>query len=214
MKRFFLFLFVIVLISSCKSNQVTAPSIQGMIYNDNNEPVSDVRIHIDNKQVAISDIYGHFTLSHLDYGETYTLSFIKENYESVKIDLSYLNHTQVIYVHMFSAKELLAKAEDKVKQKDYNEALALLERSSNTGGNFLSINYLTSVIYYIKKDHEKALNIAQEILNLGYKDFYVYLLLADIYEYGLNDIEKAQEYLKTALSISYDPVIQKRIINE
>ena len=58
------------------------------------------------------------------------------------------------------------------------------------------------------------LKIANEIIDSGYKDFYVYLLIADIYEYGLDNLQKSKEYLKEALSISYSPEVQERILKD
>lgn len=214
MKKTFLCVFFVLLLCGCKSNQLKQPSLQGMIYNDSNEPVSDVRIYLKDSQIAISDIYGHFSLSTLDYGNSYELVFKKENYESITMSFSYLNPTQVIYVKIYSAKELLATAEKYVNQKKYDEALDILDRATVAEGPFLSINYLKSVIFYLKKDYESALKIANKILDSGYKDFYVYLLIADIYEYGLDNLQKSKEYLKEALSISYSPEVQERILKD
>ena len=70
-RNYILIIFLLVFLAGCKSNRITLPSLQGMIYDGNNEAVSDVEIFIEDKHNATSDIYGHFTLTGLDTSKTY-----------------------------------------------------------------------------------------------------------------------------------------------
>ena len=215
MKKSLFVLFIFLLfITGCKSTKQVLPVVQGMIYDGDNEAVSDVEIYINNRKNAISDIYGHFTLAALDEGKQYELKAKKKGYEEKLFSFSYTNPSQVIYLRMYSSAELINLAETLVEQKKYEDAETYLIRAEQAGGSYLSVNYLRAVIYVLKSDYDTALKYANDILSAGYVDSYIYILIADIYKNGYSDIENEQLYLKKALSLSYDPAIQKRIIKE
>lgn len=207
-------IFCLFFVSGCKTTKTVLPVIQGMIYDGNNESVSDVEIFISNKKTAISDIYGHFTLSALEVGKTYELNAKKKGYEEVSINFSYTNPSQVIYLRMYSASELINLAENMVGQKKYKEAQALLNRAEEADGSYLSINYLRAIMCVLNNDYENALKITNEIVAAGYVDSYIYLLMADIYRDGYSDIENEQVYLEKSLSLSYDPLVKNRLQKE
>ncbi len=214
-KSIYFFSFLLIVLSSCKTTpRYVQPVIQGMIYDGDNEAVSDVEIYFNDKKYAVSDIYGHFTLSSLTMGKSYTLYACKNGYEKLSISFTYTNPSQVIYLRMYSASELTKSAENMVEKKKYRDALSFLERAEASGGSYLSINYLRAVISMLNSDYDNALKIANEILSSGYIDSYVYLLIADIYKNGYSDTEKEQIYLKKSLELSYDPVVQERLNNK
>ena len=213
-KKIIKILVVFLLFVSCKSNKVEIPSVQGMIYNGDNEAVSDVVVYIDDKKNAFSDIYGHFILSDIEIGNTYTIKASKNGYEEIYMSFTYSNPSQVIYFRMFSANELLYSAEEKVEQKEYKKAEEYLKRAETAGGSFLSINYLRAVIKMLIGDYDKALETANKIIEEGYTEPYLYILIADIYKNGFNDINNEQLYLQKFLKLTYDPKIQERLISE
>ncbi len=212
MKRnYILLVFLAAFLSGCKSNRIILPSLQGMIYDGNNEAVSDVEIFIDEKHNATSDIYGHFTLTGLNTSKTYTLRASKNGFEDVNLTFPYSVPSQVIYLRMFSHIELLECAENMVKEKKYVEAEEYLNRAEKAGGSYLSINYLRACIKYLISDFDSSLKIVNDIVNEGYSDSYIYLLLADIYENGFSDTDKTKEFLQKSLDLSYDPFVEKRL---
>lgn len=213
-KSIFVLIVSVFLLSACKTTNHTLPVVQGMIYDGDNEAVSDVEIYINNQKNAISDIYGHFTLSAVDLNEQYDLQAKKKGFEEKEFSFTYTNPSQVIYLRMYSSGELIKLAEDMVEQKKYEDAETYLVRAELAGGSYLRVNYLRAVIRVLKGDYDNALKITNDILAEGYVDSYIYLLLADIYKDGYSDIENEQLYLKKALSLSYDPAIQKRIIKQ
>ncbi len=213
-KSLYILVISLLFITGCKSTKQVLPVVQGMIYDGDNEAVSDVEIYLNNRKNAISDIYGHFTLAGLDEGKQYELKAKKKGYEEKYFSFSYTNPSQVIYLRMYSSRELINLAESMVEQKKYNDAETYLIRAEQAGGSYLSVNYLRAVICVLKSDYDTALKYANDILAAGYVDLYIYILLADIYKNGYSDIENEQLYLKKALNLSYDPAIQKRIIKE
>lgn len=211
MRKIIMISLMLILFYGCSSTKMEMPSVQGMIYDGSNEAVCDVEVLLNGQKQTVSDIYGHFALVGLKIKAEYTLCLKKIGYEDTVLKFSYLNPSQVIYARMYSTAELLALAEKETKDKKYDSALLFLERAEKIGENYLSVNYLKAVVFFLKKDYESSLKIAQEIVENGYIDSYVYVLLADIYEIGMNDQEKANDYLKKALDISFDPNIQKRL---
>ena len=137
-RNYILIIFLLVFLAGCKSNRITLPSLQGMIYDGNNEAVSDVEIFIEDKHNATSDIYGHFTLTGLDTSKTYNLRASKKGFEDVNLTFPYSVPSQVIYLRMYSHTELLVCAENMVKDKKYVEAENYLKRAELAGGSYLS----------------------------------------------------------------------------
>ena len=55
-----------------------------------------------------------------------------------------------------------------------------------------------------------------ELDKLGYKEAYIYIFLADIYQYNLDNKEAAKENLEKYLKLKNNPEAEKRlnVINE
>ena len=70
---------------------------------------------------------------------------------------------------------------------------------------------MRACVKFLKADYDTALTILNSIVDAGYIEAYVYLLLADIYETGFSDYEKSKAYLQKSLELSYDPVVEKRL---
>lgn len=195
----------------CASLKSEKPVIQGMIYNNENEAVSDVSIMLNGEEVAVSDIYGHFSLDKLLINDEYELTARKKNYEDSTVSFRLLNPSQLIYLRMYSSGELLTLAEQETAKKEYHNAENYLLRAEKAGGSFLSINYLRAIIFFQKGEYSEALDVAESLITQGYSEYYVYLLAADIYEKGFHDMEHTEIYLQKALDLSYDPEVQKRL---
>lgn len=213
-KSIYVFIICLFFLTACQTTKQKLPVVQGMIYDGGNEAVSDVEIFIDSQKIAISDIYGHFSLFDMELNKQYELIAKKKGYEEKNFSFTYTNPSQVIYLRMYSAGELIKLSEDMVEQKKYEDAETYLVRAELAGGSYLSVNYLRAVIRVLKADYDNALKITNDILAAGYVNSYIYILLADIYKDGYSDIDNEQLNLKKALNLSYDPAIQKRIISE
>lgn len=210
---FFICYFTTAILCCCKTSKFDNPTLYGMIYDNENEPVSDVSVFIDNKEKAISDIYGHFQLNDIKLNKSYTLKASKKGYDDTYLEFSFTNISQVAYIRMLSSSELLLEVEKKISEKEYHDALNLLTRAEKIDGLSLSIMYLKSVIYYLSADYEKALSTVELMLQKNYNEAYVYLLLADIHQFGFNDIATAKKYLQLFLNKSYNPDVQQRLSN-
>lgn len=207
-KSLFIFLCLLIFIS-CKSMNVEKSSFNGMIYDGNNEPINGASVEVNGQKSTVSDMSGRFYLENLKINENYELTVSKKDFETIKMNFDFQNVTQIAYVSMLSASQLLEKAEVSLEEGNYDSAEDFIHRAEICSKETLSSRYLHAVISYKKGDVDKALNILNQ-LTTTYNDSYIYLFMADIFEYSLNDNESAKKYLKMYLDKSYDMETEKR----
>ena len=187
------------------------PPLNGMIYDKDNRPVTDTTINVDGIFKASSDVYGRFSLPGLKKYESHSVQITKKGFEPADIDLVYTDPTQVIYIQMYSAPQLIAEAETAIQAQDWQNAESLLQRSEKSGGDPAAIGYLKAVLAFKKELYTEAVSILNKLLSEGKTQAYICLFLADIYEYKLNDTNAAQENLRKFLESRYDPDVELRL---
>jgi hypothetical protein len=197
--------------TGCATTKKIQPVLNGMIYDFDNEPVTDVLVHVTDKIRTNSDIYGHFHIENLRADTEYTITCSKEGYETASVKFVYNSISEVAYIRMYSSEQLLGLAENEIQQKKYDAAVSYLDRSEKAGGSKVCTGYLRAVIAYAKKAYDEALSGLQRLMDAGYTEPYIYLFTADVYEYGLSDKENAKKYLQRYLDSSYDPDAAARL---
>lgn len=211
-----------VIFSGCTSTRINQEKqfLQGIIYDYNSEPVSGAEIFLlesdsdkPAKNVAFSDITGHFSINSIKNYKEYTLIAKKNGYEDSSLQFLLTNSSQIIYLRMYSYNQLLSLAEEKVALKDYDTAEIYIKRAEAVGGSSLSYTYLLAVINYLRKNYNEALLYCENLINQGFNNSYIYLLLADIHENGFGDKEKTILYLAEYLKQNYNPEVEKRLNN-
>ena len=200
-----------VCLTSCATAELVQPVLNGMIYDADNEPVADAQIHITGQSQTVSDIYGHFRIENLRTGSEYVITCSKAGYESTTMKFTYTSISEVAYIRMCSAEQLLDLAEAEILKKRYDTAMSYLDRTDKADGSKVSSSYLRAVIAYQQKQYADALGHLQQLMNDGCREPVVYLFTADVYEYGLADKENAKKYLKLYLASSYDPDAAARL---
>lgn len=210
MKKSLLLTFASLLFISCASVKTEKTAFNGMIYDGNNEPVAGVQISIDDKQKTVSDMYGRFYIENLSISNEYKLTASKKDYETITLSFEFQNITEVAYLTMYSATQLLDEAEKALQENNIENAQSFLTRAETCSGKTLSSQYFQAIIYYKKSNFSEAIKILNELTVYGDNNPYIYLFLADIYEYNLKDIENAKNYLNKYLEISFEPDIEKR----
>jgi hypothetical protein len=201
----------ILILASCASNPgYKGPeTLYGMIYDNANRPVNNVHIYDNGTYAATSDINGHFVIPQIRLRREHTISARKENYETLEMDVLDADPTNVLYMRMFSGDQLLAEAEKSLGEKDWSRAESFLARSERAGGNRASIRYLQGALAFCKGEYREALSILGA-LGEQEKNPYVYLFIADIYQYHIKNQELAHEFLGKFLERRYDPGVQNR----
>lgn len=198
-------------LSSCKTNEVNTAILNGMIYDADNKPVANAKVSVWGSETTTTDVYGHFTFSDLLPDEKYEIHLSKTGYEPQVVNFTFNTISSVMYIRMYSINQLLSLAEDSIKKMDYDTAKQYLDRAETINSNKASISFLRAVIQYRLKKYGDAEQTLLTLLEEGYTEQSVYLFLADLYENELTDITKAEEALKQALSINYDPNIESRL---
>lgn len=209
MKKSLIIILCLLTLISCKTMNLEKSSFSGMIYDGNNEPVSGASVEVNGKKNTVSDMYGRFYLENLKLNEEYELTISKKDFETVNIDFDFQNITQVAYINMLSSSQLLEKAESAITDGNYDIAETFIHRAEVCSKETLSSRYLQAVVLFRKGNIDNALNILIQ-LSITYNEPYIYLFLADIYEYSLKDNDSAQKYLKMYLDKTYDPELEIR----
>ncbi len=203
------------LFASCASfmgNKDKFPPLNGMIYDRENRPVTDASIQIDGAYAASSDIHGHFSLANVKQGLTHHLLVTKKGFEQSEVDLIYSDPTQVLYINMFTAGQLISEAEKSLQAQDWTLTQSFLARAQAAGGDQTAMSYLNAVLLIKTDKYPEAVSALKALeLTSGKTDPYIYLFLADIYQYHMADNVTAREYLQKFLESRSDPDVELRM---
>jgi hypothetical protein len=181
-----------------------------MIYDLENKPVSNAEIYLDEKYITRSDINGHFSLSNINMTRRYELRISRNEYETLKLTLIAPDPALVLYVQMASAEQLIAHAEAALRSRDWAALETLLIRAESAEGDALSIGYLRALKFMYTGDHITALETLLTLSETFHDCAFLYLCIADIYEYRLNDKTRAVRFLEQFLTFRYDPDVETR----
>jgi hypothetical protein len=207
---------VVVIASSCVSSgpaggKGSEPvALNGMVYDYESRPVADAEISVDGRLRARSDINGRFSLGRIPFG-SYKVGFEKQGFERTCISVDYTDMMQIIYVKIFSEKQLLAASEKEVTKRSWNGALAFLDRIDAIGVQDPVARYLRAVICVRRGEAEEARRILESMLADDYDEPYIHLFLADLLQYSLADDKAAVAHLEKYLKSRYDPDGESRL---
>ncbi|MBN2534030.1 MAG: hypothetical protein JXB88_14165 [Spirochaetales bacterium] len=208
-------LLFIIILCSCSSGPLSTgkfffASLNGKIFDFDNLPCSGVLVTVNNSIKVKSDINGRFLIPSLAKG-THKFVLAKEGYEILEFSFDFLNENQVLWIKMLSLDQLIRQIEAKFDGKEWDEAEKLIKRAQKIKPEDSVVIYLTSILYIHYEKYENALEMLLEIIKSGEEEAIVYLTIADIYQYNLEDPAKALEYLKKYVSIKYDETVNKRL---
>jgi tetratricopeptide (TPR) repeat protein len=185
-------------------------SLFGMIYDYENRPCSEVQVTIDGKEGPTSDINGRFIIQSLTRGE-HQMTFTKDGFETESLRFNFLNRNQVLYVRMISFGQLLEKAETSLSLQQWEQAYDFIRRAENIKEGDPLAGYLYAILLKERGRAREAADVLRGILGTGFTGPYVYLALADIYQYQLHEPDEAVHYLKEYLNIESNREVQKRL---
>jgi len=210
------------LVLSCKTTEdptdFEVSSLPGMIYDGDNRPCERVSLLVvkvlegEEKELYTvqTDINGRFILPNLDRGD-YRIIAGREGYETLETDISYTSRTEVLYLKMFSQDQLLVLAADSFDLGRFDKALAFLLRSEKIDDANPRHLYTHSVFLYDRGEYDKALESLKKISSSGFDFPWVDLLVGDIYQYHLEEPQKALEALKRFSTRIDDGDVKTRI---
>jgi len=202
--------------SSCLTNDRAASMefanapLFGMVYDFDNQPCSGALIILDDEEGPQTDINGRFVIGRLPSGE-HKVQVKKEGYEELTANFKFSNKNQVLYLRVISFNQLLRKTEDALENKRLKETGELIKRVEAINADDPVAMYLKAVYLLECRKPEEAVIILNKILAEGYSEPVVYITLADIYQYRINDAKKALANLEKYLQIQRNDNIEKRL---
>lgn len=129
-----------VLLSSCATTgkrddpaAFDAAPLLGMAYDSEGSPVQGVRIALDGIDAAESDLSGRFVVSGVTRG-AHIFGAARDGYEPIESEFLFLNRSQVLYLRMHSADQLLSTAERALEAGNVSEAEDALTRAGRIDG--------------------------------------------------------------------------------
>lgn len=182
----------------------------GMVYDFNNQPCSGALIILDDEEGPQTDINGRFVIGYLPGGE-HKVQVKKEGYEELTTIFKFSNKDQVLYLRIISFNQLLRKTEYALEKKRLKETGELLKRVEAINSDDPVAMYLKAIYLMECRKPEEAVTILNKILDKGYSEPVIYITLADIYQYRINDAKKALSNLEKHLQIQRSDKIEKRL---
>jgi tetratricopeptide (TPR) repeat protein len=205
---------IVTAMMSCASGPVAknkSQALYGMIYDRDNRPVHNAEIYVNGKYMVSSDIQGHFTISQIRPKLQYILLVKKQNYEEVQMEISNTDPADVLYVRMMSGDQFLMEAEQALKAKNWSDTEALLARAQQAGADGTSVQYLQAILCFYRERYGEALLLLNGLTEKIKNAPYLYLFIADIYQYRLGNPEQARVYLRQFLEIRHDIEVRNRL---
>lgn len=182
----------------------------GMIYDLDNKPCPGISLTLDGTQKATSDIDGRFVLLALKPGP-HAITASGADYETVQLSFNFVNQTQVLYVKLISFDQLLAQAQDALGQKKWRDAEALLKRAAAIHDTNTVLVFLRAILDYQQGNAASAASRLETLISGGTTIPYVYLFLADLYQYSLDKPQSAEKVLADYLKLNDDPDMRERL---
>ena len=182
----------------------------GMVYDRENKPCAGASVFIDDIEKASTDINGRFAVFALPRG-SHVIRVKKQGCEEAEVTFEFLNRSQVVYLRVYSFHQLLDEAETAIAERSWVEAENLIGRANSVRRDDPVGLYLEAVLYKEQKKFHEAVEKLERIIDLGCYEPYVYLALADIHQYGLDDPETAARYLEEFLVLKEDGDVRDRL---
>jgi hypothetical protein len=202
------------ILGSCASGPLTrykAQALYGMIYDPGNKPVGNVKICINGQYAASSDIHGRFAIPQMKPKLAYQVRAEKENYETVDLEIAYSDPAHVLYIQMFSGPDLLEEAERALAGRDWFRAESFLSRAEHAGARSLPLGYLRGVLAFSRGRHGEALTILLDLAETEKGAPFLFLFIADLYQYTFSDPSRARIFLEKFLDLRDDRELRSRL---
>jgi len=218
-------------LSACASSvpdRVTTailPPLNGMIYDFDNTPVPGARIRAEAtgtettgtetigaepvRSAATSDVNGRFALAGLVAGP-YAITVSLEGYEETGIKADYSDPTQILYVKLFSADQLLDLAERAASERNWASADEYLARAAAVRPGDPAAVFLEATLLVRKERYQDALAKLDALTASGVEDPYVYLFIADLLQFRMDDPAGSLKNLDRFREMRYDPAVDER----
>ncbi len=181
MKRnIYCLLLIIVLIFSCRSiddsgfSPFSEAPLFGIFYDSESSPVVGAEVVLDNGNPVITDINGRVLFSQVSCGE-HSVVISKEGFEETRMELNFVNRSQVLYSTLISLQNILDNLESSLQTDKITEAKSFLERALKIDSDDIRFKYL-KIVYLTKiNEYQEALKEIDLLLESYPDDPYIIL---------------------------------------
>lgn len=206
MKKFVLILFALTIFFSCTTtNKDFSKSLLGVVYDYKGDPVNSaqVKISVLDKNVEVTtDIDGKFLIPELEFGE-YPVEVSAFKCSTTKTSVNHFNSQNVLIIRIHTYDDLILKFEELLFNEDLELAEILIPQIEEIDSTDIYYKYLKSIYLTETGDFNSAEAILKDLETETLGETYISLLLADLYEYHLDNKELAIKYLKKYLNREY-----------
>jgi hypothetical protein len=138
-----------VLLTACAS-QIPSSTWQkaplyGMVYDADGLPLRNVLVYVDERAAALSDSNGRFILADLARG-SHELVLEKAGMETLVQEIEFLERGDILYVRMYSTRQLLVAALDSWRHGDTGASQNYAERALQLAPERLDTRYLLALV--------------------------------------------------------------------
>ncbi len=123
-----------------------ATSLEGVVYTSVGAPLRDARITIGAHTMAVSDVNGRFTIARVEPGE-HRVRAHHEAYETVELTMTFSRPTDVLYLRMLSAEDLVRASQQALDRGRTSEAEQAIGRALAVSPESVRARYLAAIIY-------------------------------------------------------------------
>lgn len=163
MKNIVFYVFILILMASCSTSDIERCVVSGMIYDNNNEGISGVQVCIDGKNIAETDVYGHFILDGSMIDNEITLVFHKKGYEEKSVAVSSISPSSLIYVKLRSYEEIMNSILCLLESDEFLKSQEVISDLMNTDYDHNYLHYLQALLFYKMNDIDHCLSELEKI---------------------------------------------------
>jgi hypothetical protein len=218
MKKIFLILMVLFL--SCKTNDVQnkqiSKSLFGVVFDNKSNPIKHAVIKFrskpENRHIlsVSSDIDGKFIVPELEYG-LYLVSVSSTGSLSMEVEVDHYDVSNVLIIKISTFEDLIVKLEKGLKDKNYIHVEERIKQLEGIDGDDVYFNYLKAIFYINTGDYKKAEKILLHLIKKTGNEPFINLLLADLYQYYLEELNKSIIYLEHYADREFSEDVNNRI---
>ena len=154
---------------SCASVPMEKKTLDGLVYDEQNVPVSGVSVFYNDVKIAETDLYGHFYSEGISFLPDDKLSFHKGGYETVNLNLSLSSYPSLVYVTVESLESIIEKTASLIKVYDIQDAEKNMKRLINADKSFdekVRTAVLECALLFKEKKYADCSKKAREYLEL------------------------------------------------
>ena len=150
----------------------------GIVFDEENQPVSGAEVIINGKAVTFTDAQGRFILTSKERN-SFSLTLNKTGFEPVTGSFSF-EPMQVIHLVMINSGQLVRRAERFMDEGFYPEVINLCERALVLNPARYDASYLKALALLRLRDYQNARKTLEELQNLIGERDYIRLVLENI----------------------------------